>query len=570
MAAAAFAARGKVEIHVSRELLPLKLGGTLVELRKHVEEIFGQYEVPLSPREGHGPSDVACAVLVEELNCSVAKSELEYVLHRCGMSKSVVGVLVFTTKIAAFRLKQFKAGVAQLSRHEFHEALAQGATTALYEQCAAQHARDTTFSFPIEDPTLSRLLNQLGDAIGGLILQWRQEPRGPSVIEQLLIQLSVFALDPDLAHQLYYVVDTLKTALEVVALTAVELKGVSEPWVDVRRKFCNAFCVEMELLQRTAAMTRTEPLELFLSLFQCAEFLIESCDHKTLVKHTFRFQAGIQCALQLTNVAHDRDIDHPNPCVSKLMSSHMDVLLLALHNSGAKSYKSGTRQRTYMEQCAGFSHVDRPLRKVSALLDLLSTRKLLGQTETMSQAYDQVERDYDLVGDQKVRLGRYLHLALFREVKNSSAFGTCCTDANRERLSDARAAADEMAAQLLAEEVAHKEREGNRALKKARKRAAKKEKLAEAAVATFEALEIEAKATEAEAKALETKATEAKAKAKAVADADDACVVCMEAKRCVAVVPCGHRVLCEACSQRAMTLCPMCRVPVTSLLKIFD
>ena len=85
---------------------------------------------------------------------------------------------------------------------------------------------------------------------------------------------------------------------------------------------------------------------------------------------------------------------------------------------------------------------------------------------------------------------------------------------------------------------------GNRALKKARKRAAKKEKLAEAAVATFEALEIEAKATEAEAKALETKATEAKAKAKAAADAvareareaaratassaddaDDACVV---------------------------------------------
>ncbi|KAG1656859.1 hypothetical protein FOA52_006546 [Chlamydomonas sp. UWO 241] len=43
------------------------------------------------------------------------------------------------------------------------------------------------------------------------------------------------------------------------------------------------------------------------------------------------------------------------------------------------------------------------------------------------------------------------------------------------------------------------------------------------------------------------------------------CVVCMDAERCVTLVPCGHRVLCRGCAnsvRAANDECPMCRSPI--------
>mmetsp|Transcript_84678 Transcript_84678/g.137293 ORF Transcript_84678/g.137293 Transcript_84678/m.137293 type:complete len:389 (-) Transcript_84678:28-1194(-) len=50
--------------------------------------------------------------------------------------------------------------------------------------------------------------------------------------------------------------------------------------------------------------------------------------------------------------------------------------------------------------------------------------------------------------------------------------------------------------------------------------------------------------------------------------ADDACVVCLDNKAVFAIVPCGHRCVCEGCSA-ALSLCPMCRGPKEGLLRIF-
>ena len=47
------------------------------------------------------------------------------------------------------------------------------------------------------------------------------------------------------------------------------------------------------------------------------------------------------------------------------------------------------------------------------------------------------------------------------------------------------------------------------------------------------------------------------------------CVVCLEGKPVMALVPCGHRVLCESCHVGLQT-CPICMTPVESVLKIFD
>ena len=39
------------------------------------------------------------------------------------------------------------------------------------------------------------------------------------------------------------------------------------------------------------------------------------------------------------------------------------------------------------------------------------------------------------------------------------------------------------------------------------------------------------------------------------------CVVCLDAPTGVKLKPCGHLVLCEACSQR-VDVCPVCREPI--------
>jgi hypothetical protein len=49
---------------------------------------------------------------------------------------------------------------------------------------------------------------------------------------------------------------------------------------------------------------------------------------------------------------------------------------------------------------------------------------------------------------------------------------------------------------------------------------------------------------------------------------DDCCVICMDSPRQVAIIPCGHLCLCEACSV-AEAPCPICRRERTGTLKTF-
>ncbi len=51
------------------------------------------------------------------------------------------------------------------------------------------------------------------------------------------------------------------------------------------------------------------------------------------------------------------------------------------------------------------------------------------------------------------------------------------------------------------------------------------------------------------------------------------CRICMEeVAELVALVPCGHRVMCAACAQGALSSgsCPICRTPTTAVMRIFD
>jgi hypothetical protein len=66
-----------------------------------------------------------------------------------------------------------------------------------------------------------------------------------------------------------------------------------------------------------------------------------------------------------------------------------------------------------------------------------------------------------------------------------------------------------------------------------------------------------------------TKAAEEKA-SKAVDDLEDAleCVVCYERKRDTLYTPCGHFNTCGVCASMN-SLCPTCRTPINSRLKVF-
>lgn len=50
---------------------------------------------------------------------------------------------------------------------------------------------------------------------------------------------------------------------------------------------------------------------------------------------------------------------------------------------------------------------------------------------------------------------------------------------------------------------------------------------------------------------------------------DNACVICLQAQASHALVPCGHLVLCEACS-RTVDKCPLCRAKSEGMLRIFQ
>jgi hypothetical protein len=51
-------------------------------------------------------------------------------------------------------------------------------------------------------------------------------------------------------------------------------------------------------------------------------------------------------------------------------------------------------------------------------------------------------------------------------------------------------------------------------------------------------------------------------------DADGECVVCLERRAQVAVIPCGHVCLCAECAQQQV-LCPICRAHVCGTLRVF-
>ena len=51
------------------------------------------------------------------------------------------------------------------------------------------------------------------------------------------------------------------------------------------------------------------------------------------------------------------------------------------------------------------------------------------------------------------------------------------------------------------------------------------------------------------------------------------CVICLDAPRTHALVPCGHKCLCGACVagyQSAGAKCPLCRAPCTGTMRVFD
>ncbi len=51
------------------------------------------------------------------------------------------------------------------------------------------------------------------------------------------------------------------------------------------------------------------------------------------------------------------------------------------------------------------------------------------------------------------------------------------------------------------------------------------------------------------------------------------CIICMDQRREVVLVPCGHLVLCRKCSQRHITaskLCPVCKAPVREICKVYS
>jgi hypothetical protein len=51
------------------------------------------------------------------------------------------------------------------------------------------------------------------------------------------------------------------------------------------------------------------------------------------------------------------------------------------------------------------------------------------------------------------------------------------------------------------------------------------------------------------------------------------CVVCMDAPKDHILVPCGHQCVCEACAEKLMkarsALCPFCRTPISTTVKVF-
>jgi hypothetical protein len=51
------------------------------------------------------------------------------------------------------------------------------------------------------------------------------------------------------------------------------------------------------------------------------------------------------------------------------------------------------------------------------------------------------------------------------------------------------------------------------------------------------------------------------------------CVVCFDAPKEYAIVPCGHQCVCESCAEQLTEtrtpMCPVCRGPIRETMKVF-
>jgi hypothetical protein len=55
-------------------------------------------------------------------------------------------------------------------------------------------------------------------------------------------------------------------------------------------------------------------------------------------------------------------------------------------------------------------------------------------------------------------------------------------------------------------------------------------------------------------------------------DAEDQCVLCLDAPKDHIIIPCGHQCVCEACAEKLKArnpLCPFCRAPINATHKVF-
>ena len=58
-------------------------------------------------------------------------------------------------------------------------------------------------------------------------------------------------------------------------------------------------------------------------------------------------------------------------------------------------------------------------------------------------------------------------------------------------------------------------------------------------------------------------------------DEQTLCVVCMDAPKTHAIVPCGHVCICEGCAEKLLApqaplVCPMCREHATMVMKLYN
>jgi hypothetical protein len=61
--------------------------------------------------------------------------------------------------------------------------------------------------------------------------------------------------------------------------------------------------------------------------------------------------------------------------------------------------------------------------------------------------------------------------------------------------------------------------------------------------------------------------------ARPAADEENMCVVCFDAPKEYAIVPCGHQCVCAGCAEQLTKtrtpMCPVCRGPIRETMKVF-